>query len=60
MRIEESQCSKVMYTTEREAREIIVKCKNASSRSKIPKRVYYCKECGGYHVTSQKNKSKFL
>ncbi|KPE51251.1 hypothetical protein AOB46_11345 [Chryseobacterium indologenes] len=54
-----STCSKFMYTTEREAQEIITKCKSASSRSKIPKRKYYCKECGGWHVTSQKTKSKF-
>jgi len=55
----ESSCSKFMYTTEREATGIIAKCKHASSRSKIPKRHYYCKECHGWHVTSQKNKSKF-
>lgn len=54
-----SSCGKFMYTTAREAREIIYKCKSASSRSNIPKRIYYCKECQGWHVTSQKNKSKF-
>jgi len=53
------ECSKYTYTTEREAQEIVRKCKSASSRSKIPKRHYYCKECHGWHVTSQKNKSKF-
>lgn len=61
MRIDAStgNCSKILYTTEREASDVIHKCKHASSRSKIPKRKYYCKECGGWHVTSQKNKSKF-
>lgn len=54
MRVEESGCSKILYTTEREASAVIHKCKNASRRSKIPKRKYYCKECGGWHVTSQK------
>lgn len=54
-----SPCSKFMYTHERGAKEIITKCKSASSRSKIPKRHYYCKECGGWHVTSQKTKSKY-
>lgn len=53
------QCNKFTYTSPNEAKEVIRKCKSASSRSKIPKRVYFCKECKGYHVTSQKNKSKF-
>ncbi len=57
--VRDGGCSKIMYTTEREASDVIHKCKHASSRSKIPKRKYYCKECHGWHVTSQKNKSKF-
>ena len=51
----ESDCSKTTYTTEKEARDVIIKCKRSSSKNKIPRRVYYCKECRGFHVTSQKN-----
>lgn len=61
MRIDslESACSKTTYTNEKEAREVIRKCKRSSGKNKIPRRVYFCKICKGYHVTSQKNtKSK--
>ena len=51
----ESDCSKTTYTTEKEARDVVIKCKRSSSKNKIPRRVYYCKECRGFHVTSQKN-----
>ncbi|WP_162304170.1 hypothetical protein [Chryseobacterium mulctrae] len=51
-------CDKVTYTTQREVSGIITKCKSASSRSRTPKRYYYCGNCNGWHVTSQKNKSK--
>ena len=54
----ENNCSKIIYSTPREANDILIKCKRSSKRSKIPKRYYYCKECHGWHVTSQKNKSK--
>ena len=54
----ENACSKFTYTTEKEARVVLYKCKNSSSRSKIAKRAYYCKECGGWHTTSLKNKTK--
>ncbi len=61
MRIDNTHntCGKIMYTSEREAGEILFKCRTVSKRSKIPKRKYYCKECQGWHVTSQKNKSEF-
>ena len=51
----ESKCSKTTYTTEKEAKDVVIKCKRSSSKNKIPRRVYYCKECRGFHVTSQKN-----
>ena len=28
-------------------------CKNKSSGHRIEKRLYYCKHCKGYHLTSQ-------
>lgn len=61
MRIDtrDNACSKFIYTTAKEANDVLIKCKRTSHRSKIPKRKYFCKECHGWHVTSQKNKSKF-
>jgi len=46
----ENNCSKIIYSTPREANDILIKCKRSSKRSKIPKRYYYCKECHGWHV----------
>lgn len=49
-------CDKVVYLSQRLANEAIRKCKNSSHRSKIPKRSYYCKPCGGWHLTSMTKK----
>lgn len=46
------QCKKVMYKTEAYAQLDIDKIQRTSKRVKIPKRPYYCIQCGGWHITS--------
>lgn len=48
------ECYKVWYTSERRAKEVITSMHNwkHSRKSKIPKRVYYCKDCKQRHLTS--------
>jgi len=46
-------CGKVCFTL-REAGNFIAKCKRKKCMKKnnfIPKRSYYCKSCGYYHIT---------
>lgn len=46
-------CGKKIYTTQAAAGVIKAVIKHVSSRDKIPKRSYYCKECKGWHLTSK-------
>ncbi len=43
---------KVLYQTYKQAKTEVNKIKITSHRSKIPKRVYFCRFCKGYHLTS--------
>jgi hypothetical protein len=58
------ECGKANYTSRREANIHIKELKRHSSRDKLPRRSYYCKECQCYHVTSLKkvftDKREFL
>jgi C4-type Zn-finger protein len=45
-------CNKRCYSS-RHADEVIGYAKNHNRNNKIPKRKYYCKDCGFYHLTSQ-------
>ena len=55
--MEEIKCGgKTIYITSKQATTAKNSIKKTSHRSTIPKRVYHCKECNGYHLTSMKNK----
>ena len=41
---------KVCYSR-RDAGVALARCKHSKS-NRIPRRIYYCKECGWYHLTS--------
>lgn len=41
---------KVCYSR-RDAGVALARCKHSKSK-RIPRRIYYCKECGWYHLTS--------
>ena len=49
---------KVFYPTFKQAATEINKIKKTSHRSKIPKRAYYCRFCGGFHLTSLTTKKR--
>lgn len=51
-------CGKVGYIRERDANRAINLIKK-NSGNEIPKRAYYCKECGKYHLTHYKNIAKW-
>ncbi len=48
-------CGKVSFPSQRVAKETINFIKGIAKK-KVPKRVYYSKECLSWHVTSEKNK----
>ena len=55
--MEKVKCDgKTIYLTSKQAKTAMSNIKKYSHRSVIPKRVYHCKECNGYHLTSMKNK----
>lgn len=41
---------KVCYS-KREAGVTLARCRH-SKRNRVPRRIYFCKECGWYHLTS--------
>ena len=48
-------CDKIGYSSEREARTVLNifrRNRKASYGKKIPKRAYYCEQCGMWHLTS--------
>lgn len=45
---------KVCYS-KREAGIARARCRH-SKRDRVPRRIYFCKECGWYHLTSQLKK----
>jgi hypothetical protein len=51
-------CSKKGFASYREAKEVMNYIKNKSNKNKIPKRIYKCKFCGEFHLTSQKTQKK--
>lgn len=52
-------CSKVKYESHKEAAIVLRVIKQSrNKRPCIPKRVYYCKICKGFHLTSQNRKEK--
>ena len=52
-------CDKIPYLTSSQAHEELSAMHGAKfARKKIPKRVYYCKECQAFHLTSRMNKGK--
>ena len=58
--MEEIKCDgKTIYITSKQARTAISNIKRYSHRSIIPKRVYHCNKCNGFHLTSKKNKIDF-
>lgn len=44
---------KTCFDSEKQANSERNLIKRLSHRSKIPKRVYYCKKCSKWHLTSQ-------
>lgn len=52
--VEQNECSKRAFKSERDASAAIFKWKRHSGRSRIPVRYYFCKECRMYHLTSKK------
>ena len=46
------ECIKTKYSTEKLANEDIQRIQKTSDRSKIPHRCYYCFNCYGWHLTS--------
>jgi hypothetical protein len=44
---------KAKYSTKAAADKTIRRLKEKSRRQIIPKRVYHCRDCGGWHLTSQ-------
>lgn len=47
-------CDKIKYRTEKEAStamNTIKKHDRTRNSNEIPKRVYYCKDCKGFHLT---------
>jgi len=52
--------NKTSYNTEKDANTAKNCVKKHSHRSQIPKRAYYCKDCGKWHLTSLKNKIDYL
>lgn len=49
---------KVVYQNYKKAKTEINKIKRTSHRSRIPKRVYYCRFCKGFHLTSLTSKKR--
>lgn len=45
-------CNKVPFVTEAEARDHMRKW-SKKALNKLPKRVYHCKLCDNWHITSQ-------
>lgn len=52
--------NKISYNSQKEANTARNCVKKHSKRSHIPKRAYYCKGCGNWHLTSLKNKIDYL
>jgi hypothetical protein len=44
---------KAQYSTKAAADKTIRRLKMKSRRQIIPKRSYHCRDCGGWHITSQ-------
>lgn len=53
-------CEKIAYENERQANNAINLIKKNSSRSHIPKRAYFCKQCNKWHLTSYKEEFTWL
>ena len=49
-------CGKIGYKTTKQASTAMLTIKKHSKRSVIPKRVYFCKDCNQYHLTSKLEK----
>lgn len=49
-------CGKTTYQTAKQATTAKNRIKKNSKRNHIPKRIYFCKRCKGFHLTSMKNK----
>jgi hypothetical protein len=48
------KCVKKCYRSRGAALRMIKNVKKRSSRSKVPQRVYFCKTCRSWHLTSLK------
>lgn len=52
-------CGKVSFPSRRIAKEIINFIKiTKKGKNKIPKRVYFCRDCKFWHLTSKKKKTR--
>lgn len=55
--MEEIKCDgKTIYLTSKQATTAMHSIKKTSHRKVIPKRIYSCKKCNGWHLTSWKEK----
>lgn len=53
-------CTKKQYPSKREADITLKDIRRNSGRSHIPKRVYFCKTCRCYHLTSRSTGQKIF
>ncbi len=49
------ECNKVKFATEKDAQFSLSKIKATSDRKVIPVRVYLCKKCSSWHLTSKRD-----
>jgi hypothetical protein len=55
----EEKCRKLKYPNESSAKEKVIRYyKEKERRKKIPKAIYLCKDCQGYHITRRKQRTK--